>query len=307
MEELALPVGRDRGRPRLGDEPVHVPLDVVDRRAREDSRSARRRCGRRPRAARSRGPAAGGSPSARGPGRRSPSPGWARNRSLSGFTISGSIHRPKSMPRAWTSRASASMPPGSLRRSTVQSPSDELSLSRRPNQPSSSTNSSTPRSFALRRDPDDPVVVEVEVGRLPVVEHDRPRPVAPRATRHPLPVQAVEASDRPPRPSPDHAMTASGVVNAAPGSRRQAKASGWMPRRSARGPERVDLHFGQEVAGVDEAAGLGLAGVLGRRGPAQGEERAVLGALTPRAGSDGLAAVDERPLVRRAAPAPTSR
>ena len=26
-------------------------------------------------------------------------------------------------------------------------------------------------------------------------------------------------------------MTASGVVNAAPGSRRQAKASGWMPMR----------------------------------------------------------------------------
>ena len=38
------------------------------------------------------------------------------------------------------------MPPGSLRRSTTQSPSDESSESRAPNHPSSRTNSSIPRS-----------------------------------------------------------------------------------------------------------------------------------------------------------------
>ena len=50
VEELALPVGRQAHARRLGDVPVHVPLDVRDRRAAEDLATGRRRGGRRSRA-----------------------------------------------------------------------------------------------------------------------------------------------------------------------------------------------------------------------------------------------------------------
>ncbi len=99
-------------------------------------------------------------------------------------------------------------------------------------------------------------------------------------------------------------MTASGVVNAAPGSRRQAKASGWMPMRRRVVPNEFDLRLGQEVAGVDEAEAVGLAGVLGRRCAAQGEERAVLGAAHAAQAPDRLAAVDEGPVVDVPLPGP---
>ena len=99
-------------------------------------------------------------------------------------------------------------------------------------------------------------------------------------------------------------MTASGVVNAAPGSRRHAKASGWMPMRRRVVPNASDLRLGQEVAGVDEAQAVGLAGVLGRRRAAQGEERAVLGAAHAAQAPDGLAAVDEGPVVDVPLPGP---
>ena len=156
----------------------------------------------------------------------------------------------------------------------------------------------------LARDPDDPLVVEVEVGRLPVVEHDRTLAVAPRAARHPLPVQAVEglgqAAEALAGPRDD------GLRRGERRARLEAPGEGLRvdADAQARGPERVDLRLGQEVAGVDEAQAVGLAGVLGRRRAAQGEERAVLGAAHAAQAADGLAAVDEGPVVDVPLPGP---
>ncbi len=156
----------------------------------------------------------------------------------------------------------------------------------------------------MPRDPDDPLVVEVEVRRLPVVEHDRARAIAPRAARHPLPVQAVERLGQ-----AAEALAGPGDDGLGRGERRaRLEAPGEGLRvdadAQARGPERVDLGLGEEVAGVDEAQAVGLAGVLGRRRAAQGEERAVLGAAHAPQAPDRLAAVDEGPLVHVPLPGP---
>ena len=120
----------------------------------------------------------------------------------------------------------------------------------------------------------------------------RHRPRARRSRYSPW-----SASLRAPRPSPDQAITASGVVNVAPGSSRHAKASGWMPIRSLAVPNGSTSRLGQEVAGVDEAHRERLAGVLGRRGAAHGEERAVLVAGRPAQAADRLPARDEDPVM----------
>ncbi len=62
-------------------------------------------------------------------------------------------------------------------------------------------------------------------------------------------------------------------------------------------PERVDLGLGEEVAGVDEAHRDRLAGVLGRGGPAHGEERAVLVAGGTAQAADRLPAGHEGPVM----------
>ena len=145
--------GQRRG-PRLGDAAVHVPLHVGDR----------RRCrGRRDRtldqvvddlrAATGRGRAAGGSPSAAGPGCRPPSRDGRANRLASSLTISGSIHSPNLMPELLD-------PPGEAVDAVRQLPpvddpvAERRSCRRRacPNQPSSRTNSSIPRSRGDRGD-----------------------------------------------------------------------------------------------------------------------------------------------------------
>ena len=89
------------------------------------------------------------------------------------MTISGSIHSPNSMPSPRTWSTSGPSPSGQTAGSTVQSPSPPVSSRRSRNQPSSSTNRSTPiraarSAMALSR----PQVV-VEVDRLPHVQHDR--------------------------------------------------------------------------------------------------------------------------------------
>ena len=76
------------------------------------------------------------------PGTAKAQSGWARYRSLSGLTASGSTHRPRSRPSSFTRRQRPGRPSGSFAASSAQSPRlEEVSL--RPlNQPSSSTNRS---------------------------------------------------------------------------------------------------------------------------------------------------------------------
>ena len=79
-------------------------------------------------------------------------------------------------------RASGCRPSGQTSASTYQSPRPaRVVAAAEPNQPSSSTNRSTPRSAAGVREAREPVEVVVEVHRLPRVEGDRPRP--PRVVR----------------------------------------------------------------------------------------------------------------------------
>src|SRR5665647_2598961 len=75
--------------------------------------------------------------------------GWARARSKSGLTISGSTHRPNSMPRSCTCLMRGPRPCGHTSGSTYQSPRPPVSSRRPRNQPSSSTNRSTPISAPM--------------------------------------------------------------------------------------------------------------------------------------------------------------
>ena len=65
------------------------------------------------------------------------------------------------------------MPSGSFARFAVQSPSELESSFLFPNQPSSRTKSSTPRSFAGPRDRKKPVFVEIKVRAFPVIDQNR--------------------------------------------------------------------------------------------------------------------------------------
>ena len=144
-------------------------------------------------------------------------------------------------------------PVGSLRRSTNQSPSEVVSSSRSPNQPSSRTNSSTPRSRAAVGDLEELRLVEVEVGRLPVVDAG---PAAGDRAR----CRARDARGR--------ARGARRSARRGPRRSRRGRPRASRTPRPARAPgegvradpepdpgrvERVDLGLGQEVARVDEA------------------------------------------------------
>ena len=75
--------------------------------------------------------------------------------------------------RTWST--SGCSPSGQTSSSTYQSPRPAVSSRRPRNQPSSSTNRSTPTSAARSASAGQPVEVVVEVDRLPGVEHHRPR------------------------------------------------------------------------------------------------------------------------------------
>ena len=101
--------------------------------------------------------------------------GWARTRSESRLTISGSNHRPNSMPRPLTWSTSGPRPSGQTSADTCQSPRPRWSSRRPPNQPSSSTNRSTPIEAAVSASRCRWSRSVVEVDRLPGVEHQRSR------------------------------------------------------------------------------------------------------------------------------------
>ena len=210
------------------------------------------------------------------PGTPTAQSGCASKRSLRGFTISGSIQRPRSTPRAFTRSASRARPPGSLRSSTNQSPSDEVSSSRRPNQPSSSTKSSMPRSRAdaasatSRSSPTSKYVASQLLRRI---GRGRSRHV-PRARRSRN--RPWNASDRPPRPSSVHVedrlRRLEGLAWLEPPAERPRVDPEAQPRRA----ERIDLSLGEEVARVDERQPDGLTGGLLGRWPPQHEDRVLL-------------------------------
>ena len=127
---------------------VVVPLEVGDRVLVEERVQAARRRTRRRRRARGRAPAAGVRPAAATSAPRRIQSGWRRARSLSGLTISGSTHSPNSMPRSRTWSTRGCSPSGQTVASTYQSPRPAVSSRRPTNQPSSSTNRSTPTEAA---------------------------------------------------------------------------------------------------------------------------------------------------------------
>ena len=179
VAELALAVRRERRAPRLGHPAVHVPLHVGDGRAREDRRPGPARGGRRPPAGRGRGRAAGAPPSAAGRGSPIAQSGWAANSSLRSLTISGSIQIPNRRPSASIRRARPSIPFGSLRRSTNQSPSERVVVVALAEPAVVEHEQLDPEVAGDLGDRDEPVLVEVEVGALPVVHEDRAVAVAP--------------------------------------------------------------------------------------------------------------------------------
>ena len=105
--------------------------------------------------------------------------GWARTRSESRLTISGSTQSPNSMPEPADVVDQRAQPVAARRpRRRTSRRARRVSSRRCRNQPSSSTNRSTPTAAAASASARQPVEVVVEVDRLPGVEHHRPRACA---------------------------------------------------------------------------------------------------------------------------------
>ena len=99
--------------------------------------------------------------------------GCARAVSESRLIISGSNHRPNSMPRSSTLSTSGCSPVGQTSIETVQSPRPARSSRREANHPSSRTNRSTPSVRRRLGQGDQLLDVVVEVDRLPDVDRHR--------------------------------------------------------------------------------------------------------------------------------------
>ena len=306
MEELALAVGRDRRRPGLGDVAVHVPLDVVDRRAREHRRQRVRDV------VHDLGPRVVEHQLL--PALRPPAAGDAdRPVGVGAEQVAVRVDHLGLDPDAELQPQALDVPDQRLDPARQLAPVDDPVAERRvvvvaTAEPAVVEDEQLDaQGLGSPRDAHDPVVVEVEVGRLPVVEDDGARAVAPRAARQPLAVQAVER------------LAEGAQAVARPGDHRlgrRERRAGLEPPREGLGvdadpepgrPERVDLGLGEEVAGVDEAHRERLAGVLGRRGAAHGEERAVLVRRSPRAGCRPTGGPGRGPGHGRGARAPRCR
>ena len=148
-----------------------------------------------------------------GPGRTQS--GCARARSESGLTISGSTHRPNSMPSPRTWSTSGCSPSGQTSSSTYQSPrpggvvapvAEPAVVEHEP------LDAQLGRGVGQRLQAVEPVV---EVDRLPRVEHDRPRPARVARARADEAVQAraqpVEPFVRPRRVDPRRRVLLAGL------------------------------------------------------------------------------------------------
>ena len=138
-----------------------------------------------------------------------------------------------------------------------------------------------------RGDPDEPVVVEVEVGPFPVVEDDRPRPIAPPTARQSLAIQRMERVGHGAQAvigPDDHRLRCrehlARVQRPAERLWRDADAD-------SGGAEGIDLRLGEEVARVDQADAVGLAVLLVRGRAAQAKIGVVLGTRRPPSASEG--------------------
>ena len=118
--------------------------------------------------------------------------GWARYRSESLFTISGSNQSPNFRPRAVTFSAIPVMPSGKREGAATQSPRPARSFRLAPNHPSSRTNNSTPHVFCFRGNLYQPVFCKIKISGLPVVEKDGTGSVPPVASGQPVPIQPVK-------------------------------------------------------------------------------------------------------------------
>ena len=146
-----------------------------------------------------------------------------------------------------------------------------------------------------RRERDEPVLADVEVRRLPAVEEDRSRAVAPRPTGEAFAEQAVEcvgqAAEALVGPRQDRLGRLEGLAWLEPPAERPRVDPEAQPRRA----ERIDLGLGEEVARVDERQPDGLTGGLLGRGAAQHEDRVLLMArCAPLAASRAQARLESR-------------
>ncbi len=252
VEELALAIGREGEAVRLGDRPVHVPLDVRDRRAREELGQDAEEVvdDLRPREVEDELLAALGPGPARDPDR----------------PVRMRLEQPASLadhlgldphPEAQAQRLD--LPGEPVDAAGELAPVDDPVAERRivgiplAEPPVIEDEQLDPEVARGGRDLEQPGLVEVEVGRLPGVEQDRPRRVAPRPPREPLAIEAMERVAHRPQPGVRiHHDGLWGREGAArlerPGERVRADAEPDARRR-----ERADLDLGEEVARVDEA------------------------------------------------------
>ena len=206
---------------------------------------------------------------------RSTQSGWARTRSESTLTISGSTQSPKSRPSAWTRSISGCSPSGQTSGSTVQSPSPRRSSRRPRNQPSSSTNRSTPTSAAAAASSVSGLEVVVEVDRLPGVDQHlaltgprrwcaaRSRGSAPRRRRGRRPTRR--------RPARATCTLARGRASTSPGAEQLPAAEQALALRRPLGVRRVvaaprDVDRPHLAGAEPEAGRAGARAAASRRG-----------------------------------------
>ena len=275
VEELALAVGRQRPTRRLGDVPVHVPLDVGDRPAAENLREHVEQVVDDLR------------------------PGQVEHvlAAMLGSRPAGHADCPVRMlgkqPAALADhlrldpQAELHAQGGDLAGQAVD-PVGQLAPVDGPVAERAGVVVAGPEPAVVEDEQLDPQVagdlgdgqqlglVEVEVGSFPVIDQDRPRPVAPVAPGESLAVQPVigvaEAAEPLAGPGQD------GLGRAELGSRLEgpAKALRVDPEADPGRPVLAHLGLGQEVAGVDETESVGLAGRLGRVRPAQDQRWVML-------------------------------
>ena len=298
VEELALALGRDRRRPRVGQEAVPVPLHVVDRRAREDVADGRREVVDDGGLGEVEHELVARLSVRRRPGTPIAHSGCARNRSLSGLTISGSIHSPNFRPRPCDVVAPARRGrAGSLRGFDDPVAQSAVSSSRAPNQPSSSTNSSTPSPAASRAIATSRSWSKSKYVALPVVEQDRAVRVPPRARARAGSGTARGARrDTPPSPASDQARTASGVRNVCARLEPPRERLRVDPEPQPRGPERVHVHLAQVSCPSRRARRPTPRRSPRWSSPPERKERVVLRARAAAQAAHRLAAGDQRPL-----------
>ena len=192
VEELALPVGRQGRAVRLGDVAVHVPLHVRIGRAPEHVGQDREEVVDDLRAAHVEHELlAALGPRPAGHADRPVRVGLEELAAF-GLIISGSIHSPKSMPSATIRSGDAGDAVRQLarcRRTSRRARSCRRRAS--PNQPSSSTNSSTPSSWATRAMSTSLSSVNSKYVPSQLLMSTGRGPVAPHAAGEPLAVQPV--------------------------------------------------------------------------------------------------------------------